>query len=73
MTTWTRTGSASCSRRPGSARTRPLSSTAATTIGLRPCAYWLLKYRGFENVKLLDGGRKKWQIESLPLESDLPS
>ena len=35
-------------------------------------AYWLLKYRGFDNVKLLDGGRKKWQIESLPLESELP-
>ena len=35
-------------------------------------AYWLLKYRGFENVKLLDGGRKKWQIDSLPLESESP-
>ena len=35
-------------------------------------AYWLLKYRGFDNVKLLDGGRKKWQIDSLPLESELP-
>ncbi|MDP9495549.1 MAG: sulfurtransferase [Actinomycetota bacterium] len=30
-------------------------------------AYWLLKYRGFDNVKLLDGGRKKWELESLPL------
>jgi thiosulfate/3-mercaptopyruvate sulfurtransferase len=36
-------------------------------------AYWLLKYRGFDNVKLLDGGRKKWQIDSLPLESELPT
>ncbi len=36
-------------------------------------AYWLLKYRGFENVKLVDGGRKKWQLESLPLTGDLPS
>jgi thiosulfate/3-mercaptopyruvate sulfurtransferase len=33
-------------------------------------AYWLLKYRGFDNVKLLDGGRKKWNLESLPLESE---
>jgi thiosulfate/3-mercaptopyruvate sulfurtransferase len=33
-------------------------------------AYWLLKYRGFDNVKLLDGGRKKWNAESLPLESE---
>ncbi len=36
-------------------------------------AYWLLKYRGFDNVKLLDGGRKKWQLESLPLVADRPS
>jgi thiosulfate/3-mercaptopyruvate sulfurtransferase len=35
-------------------------------------AYWLLKYRGFDNVKLLDGGRKKWNVESLPLESGKP-
>lgn len=35
-------------------------------------AYWLLKYRGFDQVKLLDGGRKKWQIESLPLSSEKP-
>jgi thiosulfate/3-mercaptopyruvate sulfurtransferase len=36
-------------------------------------AYWLLRYRGFDNVKLLDGGRKKWQIDSLPLESEIPA
>ncbi|HEX9866679.1 MAG TPA: sulfurtransferase [Acidimicrobiia bacterium] len=35
-------------------------------------AYWLLKYRGFDNVKLLDGGRKKWNVDSLPLESEKP-
>ncbi|HEX6145128.1 MAG TPA: sulfurtransferase [Acidimicrobiia bacterium] len=35
-------------------------------------AYWLLKYRGFDNVKLLDGGRKKWNVDSLPLESGTP-
>jgi thiosulfate/3-mercaptopyruvate sulfurtransferase len=35
-------------------------------------AYWLLKYRGFDNVKLLDGGRKKWNVESLPLDSEKP-
>jgi thiosulfate/3-mercaptopyruvate sulfurtransferase len=35
-------------------------------------AYWLLKYRGFDNVKLLDGGRKKWELESLPLNSETP-
>jgi thiosulfate/3-mercaptopyruvate sulfurtransferase len=36
-------------------------------------AYWILKLRGFEHVKLLNGGRKKWEIESRELVSDVPS
>lgn len=36
-------------------------------------AYWLLKYRGFDNVKLLDGGRTKWELQGLPSTSDVPS
>jgi thiosulfate/3-mercaptopyruvate sulfurtransferase len=36
-------------------------------------AYWLLKLRGFENVKLLNGGRKKWELESRELVTDVPS
>ncbi|MDQ3767534.1 MAG: sulfurtransferase [Actinomycetota bacterium] len=35
-------------------------------------AYWLLKYRGVDNVKLLDGGRKKWELESRELTEELP-
>jgi thiosulfate/3-mercaptopyruvate sulfurtransferase len=35
-------------------------------------AYWLLRYRGFDRVKLLDGGRKKWELDSLPLVGDEP-
>jgi len=35
-------------------------------------AYWLLKYRGVDKVKLLDGGRKKWELESRELTQDLP-
>lgn len=34
-------------------------------------AYWLLKYRGFENVKLLNGGRKKWELHSRSLTQDV--
>src|SRR3982074_1150289 len=26
--------------------------------------FWLLRYLGFDNVKLLNGGRKKWELES---------
>jgi thiosulfate/3-mercaptopyruvate sulfurtransferase len=33
-------------------------------------AYWLCKYRGIDNVKLLDGGRTKWELESLPLSTE---
>jgi len=36
-------------------------------------AYWLLKLRGFANVKLLNGGRKKWELESRELTQDAPS
>jgi thiosulfate/3-mercaptopyruvate sulfurtransferase len=36
-------------------------------------AYWLLKLRGFDNVKLLNGGRKKWELESRELTKDQPA
>jgi thiosulfate/3-mercaptopyruvate sulfurtransferase len=36
-------------------------------------AYWILKLRGFDNVRLLDGGRKKWELESRELTGDVPS
>jgi thiosulfate/3-mercaptopyruvate sulfurtransferase len=35
-------------------------------------AYWLLRYLGFDNVKLLNGGRKKWELESRELTTDVP-
>ena len=35
-------------------------------------AYWLFKYRGVENVKLLNGGRKKWELESRLLTQEVP-
>ena len=36
-------------------------------------AYWLLKLRGFDKVKLLNGGRKKWELESRELVQDQAS
>ncbi len=36
-------------------------------------AYWLLKLRGFDDVRLLDGGRKKWELESRELTDEAPS
>ena len=35
-------------------------------------AYWLFKLRGVENVKLLNGGRKKWELDSRPLTQEAP-
>lgn len=34
--------------------------------------YWLLRYRGFDNVKLLNGGRKKWEREGRELVEEVP-
>jgi thiosulfate/3-mercaptopyruvate sulfurtransferase len=36
-------------------------------------AYWLLKLRGHDDVKLLNGGRKKWELESRALTDDVPT
>ena len=33
-------------------------------------AYWYFKLYGHEDVKLLDGGRKKWELDGRPLSSD---
>jgi thiosulfate/3-mercaptopyruvate sulfurtransferase len=36
-------------------------------------ALWVLKYYGFENVKLMNGGRKKWVDEGRELTTEAPS
>jgi thiosulfate/3-mercaptopyruvate sulfurtransferase len=36
-------------------------------------AYWYFKLYGHQDVKLLDGGRKKWELDSRPLSSDAVS
>ncbi|NVI92443.1 sulfurtransferase [Actinomadura sp. BRA 177] len=36
-------------------------------------AYWYFKLYGHTNVKLLDGGRKKWELDSRELVTDVPS
>jgi thiosulfate/3-mercaptopyruvate sulfurtransferase len=35
-------------------------------------AYWLLRYLGFDAVKLLNGGRRKWELESRPITDEVP-
>jgi thiosulfate/3-mercaptopyruvate sulfurtransferase len=36
-------------------------------------AYWYFKLYGHQNVVLLDGGRKKWELDSRELSRDVPS
>ncbi len=33
-------------------------------------AYWYFKLYGHQDVKLLDGGRKKWELDARPLSTD---
>jgi len=35
-------------------------------------AYWYLKLYGHRNVRLLDGGRKKWELDGRALTTDVP-
>jgi thiosulfate/3-mercaptopyruvate sulfurtransferase len=36
-------------------------------------AFWDLKYYRVENVKLMNGGRKKWLLEDRPLTKEIPA
>jgi len=36
-------------------------------------AYWYFKLYGHKNVKLLDGGRKKWELDARPLVKEVPN
>jgi thiosulfate/3-mercaptopyruvate sulfurtransferase len=36
-------------------------------------AYWTLKYYGHDRVKLLNGGRVKWEAEGRPYTTEVPS
>src|SRR5687767_5670098 len=36
-------------------------------------AYWYLRYYGHRDVRLLDGGRKKWEADGRPFTTDVPS
>lgn len=36
-------------------------------------AFWLFKYYGHEDVRLLNGGRKKWEADGRPLTTEVPA
>jgi thiosulfate/3-mercaptopyruvate sulfurtransferase len=35
-------------------------------------AFWVFKYYGFKDVRIMNGGRKKWLIEDRPMSKDIP-
>src|SRR6195952_2903563 len=35
-------------------------------------AYWYFKLYGHQNVKLIDGGRKKWELDGRKLDTEVP-
>jgi thiosulfate/3-mercaptopyruvate sulfurtransferase len=35
-------------------------------------AYWYFKLYGHQNVRLIDGGRKKWELDGRPLVTEVP-
>jgi thiosulfate/3-mercaptopyruvate sulfurtransferase len=36
-------------------------------------AFWVFKYYGAKDVRIMNGGRKKWMTEDKPLTNDVPS
>ncbi len=36
-------------------------------------AYWVLKYRGHPDVRIMDGGHQKWSREGRPLTAEVPA
>ena len=35
-------------------------------------AYWYFRYYGHSDVRLMDGGRKKWEVEGRPVTTEVP-
>ena len=35
-------------------------------------AFWVFKHYGYKDLRIIDGGRKKWLIEDRPISKDIP-
>ena len=57
-------------RARASPTTTPWCSTAATTTGSPPTPTGTSSSTATQNVKLIDGGRKKWELDGRPLSKD---
>src|SRR4249919_2065722 len=36
-------------------------------------AFWVFKYYGYHDVRLMNGGRKKWLLEDRPVSKEIPT
>ena len=69
-TSSTRSSSRRCCPRAASATTTPSCSTAATTTGSPPTPTGTSSSTATSDVKLLDGGRKKWELDCRELADE---
>lgn len=40
---------------------------------LAPCVFWFLKVFGHNDVRVMNGGRKKWLVEKRPISTETPT
>jgi len=60
-------------RRAGVVLDRPVVVMDGRDGSVAARAWWLLRHHGHDDVRLLDGGRKKWVDEGRPMPTDVPS
>ncbi len=69
-TSSTRRASRPCSRPSGISNDDTVVLYGGNNNWFAAYAYWYFKLYGHQNVKLIDGGRKKWELDSRPLSND---
>ena len=72
-TSSTRSSSRRCCPRAGVANDDTVVLYGGNNNWFAAYAYWYFKLYGHEDVKLLDGGRKKWELDSRELTDELPT
>ena len=73
MTSSTRRSSRRCSSDRGVGNDHTVVLYGGNNNWFAAYAYWYFKLYGHQDVKLLDGGRKKWELDSRELTDELPT
>ena len=72
MTSWTRPGFEALLSERGISNDDTVVLYGGNNNWFAAYAYWYFKLYGHDNVLLLDGGRKKWELDSRELATDVP-